>query len=72
MPPESTVIGKCLLLDLLNKRYMSQADLVAKTGINKSQISEYINNKGAMSLSTARVISKTLDCKIEDLYEWYV
>ncbi|WP_080845644.1 helix-turn-helix domain-containing protein [Cytobacillus gottheilii] len=69
MPPEYSV-GKCLLLDLLNSRYMTQADLISKTGIAKSQISAYINNKNIMSLSTARVISRTLKCRIEDLYEW--
>lgn len=49
---------------------MTQADLVEKTGIAKSQISEYISNKSVMSLNTAKVISLALNCSIDDLYEW--
>lgn len=68
--PTRTIIGKCLLLEILNSKYMTQADLVEKTGIAKSQISEYISNKSTMSLNTAKVIALALNCSIDDLYEW--
>lgn len=65
-------IGKCLLSNLLRQRRMTQADLAYLTGINKHQLSNYMNDKNVMSLKTARIISKSLKCKIDDLYDWIV
>lgn len=64
------IVGKCLLLDLLNKSYMSQTELSAKTNISKQQINEYISNARLMSLYNAKLIANALKCKIDDLYEW--
>ncbi|MGD7047001.1 helix-turn-helix transcriptional regulator [Rossellomorea marisflavi] len=66
----SKIIGRCLLRTILDHRRMSQEDLVVKTGIHKSQINEYIHNKRIMSLKSARIISKSCKCSIDDLYEW--
>lgn len=64
-------VGRCLLSDLLQKSYMTQADLSCKTGIARSQINAYINNKQTMTIPVAKTIAKALpDCQIEDLYEW--
>jgi putative transcriptional regulator len=63
-------VGKCLLSDRLKKADLTQTELSELTKITKSQISEYVNNKHIMSLETARIISNTLNCSIEDLYEW--
>lgn len=63
-------VGKCLLSDRLKKADLTQVELSELTNISKSQISEYVNNKHIMSLETARIISKVLNCYIEDLYEW--
>ncbi|MGD6876914.1 helix-turn-helix domain-containing protein [Bacillus infantis] len=71
MPPKH-VIGRCLLLDILNKKYMTQADLVIKTGLSKSQISEYIGNKNVMGLNAAVIIAHALGCKVEELYELHI
>jgi DNA-binding XRE family transcriptional regulator len=65
------IIGRCLLGELLNYRRMTQEELAAKTDMNKGQINAYIRNKRIMSLTSARKISYTLNCRIEDLYEWY-
>lgn len=64
------IIGRCRLRFILDHRRMSQEDLVVMTGIHKSQINEYINNKRIMSLKSARIISKSCNCSIDDLYEW--
>jgi len=66
------VIGKCLLLNLLERSKMTQVDLAVETGISKQQINRYINSDVNMSLSNARLISKALGCNIDDLYEWKV
>lgn len=64
------VIGKCLLGDILYKKDMTQIDLEIITGISKTQINEFINNRRVMSLNNAKIISDALNCLIEDLYEW--
>lgn len=64
------IFGRCLLLAILEKKRMSQADLSSKTNISRTQISEYISNSRIMSFKNAVIISSVLGCKIEDLYEW--
>jgi putative transcriptional regulator len=66
------IFGKCLLLNLLSKRCMTQADLATITGISKTQINEYIANTRKMSLANAYLISQALRCHIEDLYQWKI
>jgi putative transcriptional regulator len=66
------IVGKCLLLKLLNKRYMTQVDLSEKTGISKQQINEYISNNRLMTIYNAKLIADALDCNIDDLYEWKI
>ena len=66
------IIGKCLLLDILNRKRMTQADLAAMTGIARTQINEYIANTRKMSLVNAKLIAYVLRCHIDDLYEWEI
>ncbi|MCP1159333.1 helix-turn-helix domain-containing protein [Bacillus infantis] len=66
------IVGKCLLLNLLNKRYMTQVDLSEKTGISKQQINEYISINRLMTIYNAKLIAEALDCNIDDLYEWKI
>lgn len=61
--------GKCLLLDLLHKRGWNQNMLCEMTGLKKSQVSEYANNRRTMSLKTAIVIAHVIGCHVEELYE---
>lgn len=65
-----SIIGKCLLADLLRQRGMTQADLSDRTGISKTQINEYIGNTRIMSLGNAKLIAQSLKCHIDDLYRW--
>lgn len=65
-------VGKCLLSKLLKDRRMTQSELSYLTGINKHQLSNYMNDKNTMSLKTARIISKSLKCTIDELYDWIV
>jgi len=64
--------GRCLLKQLLHKISKDQQWLSDVTGISKTQISEYANDKRTMMLATAKTISKALGCSIDDLYEWIV
>jgi putative transcriptional regulator len=66
------IIGKCLLLNILNRKRMSQVDLSEVTGISKTQISEYISDSRRMSLPNAKLIAHALNCHIDDLYEWKI
>lgn len=63
-------VGRCLLLELLHKRHMTQSDLSYITGISRSQINAYIKNKQTMSIPVLKTISVALNCPMEDLYEW--
>lgn len=67
---KKSIIGKCLVSELLYKRKMSIVDLEYVTGIHKNQLGEYIHNKRKMSLKNARIIAQALDCYIDDLYVW--
>lgn len=69
-------VTKCLLGTLLQTgpKPMSQAELSRRTGINKSQISAYVNQRYAnpMDLAHARSIASALELTSPyDLYEWY-
>lgn len=59
-----------MLGDLLKKADMTQVRLSELTGILKSQINEYVNEKHVMSIESAKIISHVMKCNIEDLYEW--
>lgn len=62
--------GKCLLLELLQKKGMTQSKLSEETGITESQISLYISEKRKMSYLSAVKISFVLKCHVEELYVW--
>ncbi|WP_156088545.1 helix-turn-helix transcriptional regulator [Mycobacterium tuberculosis] len=62
--------GRCRLRLLLRERKRNQQWLSEVTGIDKYRISYYANNRGLMSLSTAKTIADALNCSIEDLYVW--
>jgi transcriptional regulator with XRE-family HTH domain len=66
------IVGKCLLPEILNHSHMTLTELAAKTGISKNQLSKYANNKGSMSLATARIISKAIKTPIDEMYEWKI
>jgi putative transcriptional regulator len=68
----SITIGKCLLLNILKRKHMTQAELSDITGIARSQINEYIANTRKMSLANAKLIAHVLKCPIDDLYEWKI
>lgn len=62
--------GRCLLARRLKEIGKSQQWLRDVTGISKSQISDYVNNRRIMSLPTAMTISKAIGCYMDDLYEF--
>lgn len=61
--------GRCLLTVRLREIRKSQNWLAEQTGILKSQISDYANNRRTMSLATAMTIAAAIGCYIDDLYE---
>ena len=60
---------KSNLKALLSKNNMNLQGLEKSTHIPLEQLNGYMSKK-VMNLSTAMTISKELNCKIEDLYEW--
>ena len=59
-------------LEILLSKNNTELDVLAvNTGIEKSTLNDYLSKK-VMSLNNAMTISKELNCKIEDLYEWNV
>jgi putative transcriptional regulator len=63
-------VGRCLLLDILQRKGMTQAELSEITHISTSTISSYISNRRKMELRNAKIIATALNCHIDDLYEW--
>jgi len=63
--------GRCLLSRRLKEIGKTQQWLSEKTGISKSQISDYIHNRRIMKLGTAKTIAAAVDCYIDDLYEFH-
>ncbi|WP_342439287.1 helix-turn-helix transcriptional regulator [Paenibacillus sp. FSL L8-0436] len=68
------VVGECRLRVLLKERKLSQAELGRRTGIHRSQIGHWINDRkrvGVMGLDKARMIAEVLGLDSPyDLYEW--
>jgi DNA-binding Xre family transcriptional regulator len=62
---------KSNLKSLLSKNSMNLQGLEKSTHIPLEQLNGYMSKK-VMNLSTAMTISKELNCKIEDLYEWEI
>ena len=64
--------GRCLLTKQLRQIKKNQQCLSNLTGMSKSQISDYANNRRLMSLTTAYTIAATIGCSTDDLYECIV
>lgn len=67
------VVTKCLLGEILEDLDIKQIELAKKTGIDKSQISQYVNMRyeKPMNLAHARTIATALGLASPyDLYEW--
>lgn len=62
-------VGKCLLLDLLKTRGLSQTDLAIELGVSKQRINAIVHNRRTMSLETAINVANALRCDVTDLYE---
>lgn len=62
--------GRCRLRQILKEQGKSQQWLSEITGIDKYRISYYANDRGFMHLATAKTIASSLNCSIDDLYEW--
>lgn len=50
---------------------MTQVELADKLGVTVQQVNKYALDKQRMSLQVAKNIAIFLNCRIEDLYEWY-
>ncbi|KMK75414.1 helix-turn-helix domain-containing protein [Alkalihalobacillus pseudalcaliphilus] len=63
-------IKRCRLPELMQKKKLTQADLVVLTGWHKSSINRWRSGEVKMTLPVAKVFAEILGCRIEDLYEW--
>lgn len=64
------VLLRCTLRDLRKARGLSIRDLETMTGIGRGHLSDFENGKTVMSIQTAAFLALTLDCKIDDLYDY--
>ena len=62
--------GRCLLSQRLKEINKNQQWLSNKTGISKTQISDYANNRKVMMIWTAKTIAEAIGYYIDDLYEF--
>lgn len=62
--------GRCLLQRKLKEIKKSQQWLSEQTGMSKARISDYVNTRKIMSLSSAKTIAHAIGCQIDDLYEF--
>ena len=58
------------LLDILEEKGMTQAQLAMDSDIPKSQISEYVNGNTMPSLAAAITMSYALDMELADLVDF--
>ncbi|TDL34385.1 XRE family transcriptional regulator [Jeotgalibacillus sp. S-D1] len=63
-------VGKCLLQLRLDERQLTRNELMDRTGLTKSQVSDYVTNRFVMSLPHARNVAQFCGCSIDELYEW--
>lgn len=61
--------GRCLLTYRLREIKKPQSWLCDKTGMSKSQISDYATNRKMMSYGTAMTIAAAIGCRMDELYE---
>jgi plasmid maintenance system antidote protein VapI len=65
-------VYRCLLLELLNKKDMTQTELAEIMGVKVQQINKYVLKKQKMSYEVAKNISVILNCQMDELYEWVI
>ncbi|GIP25502.1 hypothetical protein J23TS9_06320 [Paenibacillus sp. J23TS9] len=64
----SLQLGKCLLLERLNDKEMSQASFAKRMGVSRQYVSKLVSGERKMSLEFAFNAAQILDCHISDLY----
>lgn len=62
-------VERCLLLDILQSRNMTQKELADKLNLPKQRIYEFVHNRTVMSYPTAFNIAEILECDMRDLYK---
>ena len=62
-------MAKCKLRQVLKDKKMTQHDLAEKTGLSEAAVSCIASNKRGCTVETALLIMKTLDMKLEELWE---
>lgn len=59
---------KCNLLELLQAKKMKQKELAAAIGATEVSMSRYVNEDRIPKATTAILIAKVLECRVEDLF----
>lgn len=60
---------KILIWRVRKNKHISLRDLSSKTGLGKTTINDFENEKNSPTLIQLECIAKALDCRISDLYE---
>lgn len=64
-------VGRCLLREILHSKDMTQLELAELMYVSEQQINKYVNDRQGMTYQVAGNIASVLNCRMEDLYEWY-
>lgn len=65
-------VGRCKVADRLRSLDMTQQELADLTGLSRTRINDYVNNRRTMSLKSAAIVAYALRCSIDDLYEFKI
>lgn len=62
------LLGECLLLNILEKKGMSQADFARRMKCSRAFVSQLITGDSKMSLEFAINAAYILECTVSDFY----
>ncbi len=63
---------KTEILVAMAKKGLNQSSLSETADVNKSTLSLFMNGKKTISATTARKVADTLDCEVEELFEFKI
>ncbi|MFD3261832.1 helix-turn-helix domain-containing protein [Paenibacillus lentus] len=61
--------GRCRLRYLLARKDMTQAELARRTGYQRQQVSNWVNDREPIPWDAGLNIAYVLECQMEELYE---
>lgn len=63
-------IERCLLLDLLKDRGLTQAEFARRMEVPRQTVTKWIKLQNIMELETVYRASRVLNCSMDAFYKW--